>query len=474
MKSGKLYVKILLWFLLVLVVTELLVFGLFMHSAGRQFRSRFEQYLEGTILLVKELVEEKIRAIPPGSSPAANKSLASTLSQISKTFHAKMWLEASDGTIFLRSFAGDIPIRENRIYKTKKRRSSGFLSRRDFRRDGGFYMAVPIEIQRGDMGRLHIILENMPKQHPESGFALGLLGIGFVIALLIIPISRRITGPLKSLGGSVLRIADGDLSHRADIRSKDEIGDLGDAFNHMADGLERMIRGGKELIANISHELRSPLARIRIAAELLQEELKSGDDKDTDTHLNDIKSDIKELDRLIERILVLSKLDISETPLKSEPVNLSELINGLFKRFRSTIGRKKLRVITDMPTNAVYYGDSDALYTALSNVLDNAIKFSPEKGEMIMEIRSTLEWLEIHTTNSFRMFSDEELSGLFVPFYRVERAPVSGSGLGLAITKKIIEKHGGRIEARNSKRGFEILIFLPMGTQASKKPKSKK
>jgi two-component system sensor histidine kinase CpxA len=145
--------------------------------------------------------------------------------------------------------------------------------------------------------------------------ALGLLIIGLMAALLIIPVSRIITNRLEQLRQSALFIAEGNLTHRVAIRGRDEIGDLAQAFNRMADKMEVMIRSGKELTANISHELRTPLTRIRIAEEMLREKWESAVKDQEGRYLDAIREDILELDRLIGRILELSKMEIQDSPL---------------------------------------------------------------------------------------------------------------------------------------------------------------
>ena len=236
---------------------------------------------------------------------------------------------------------------------------------------------------------------------------------------------------------------------------------LGRSFNRMADKLERMIRGGRELTANISHELRSPLARVRVAEELLKEKLKRGEYEGCYRHLDEIREDVNELDHLIGRILVLSKLDIHETVLETESINLSDIINGLLEHFRPVIEHKNLNITTDLSFDPPILGNKDALRTALSNILDNAIKFTLEEGTVTVEMHSEQDFLKISVTNSFEPLSEEDLTGIFEPFYRTEQSPESGSGLGLAIARKIIEKHGGMIEDLNADEGLKIQVRLP-------------
>jgi len=461
MKPGKLYIKIFLSFVFVLIITEVLIFGLFIFSAGRGFRARFEQYTRAQVLIAKEMVEEKIR-FEPGTSLSENESLKDLVSRLGKSYGAKVWLSGVDGVPLLKSFPGDISDEVVMSYERRGKDMGDFKLYRGFKRGHIFYVRIPTEIQKGLMGSLHILFEKMEAPHPEAGFAFGLAGIGIIIAILVIPVSRLISKPIKQLNESALRIAEGDLGHRALVKSRDEIGELGRSFNHMADRVERMIRGGRELTANISHELRSPLARIRIAEELIRERWESGDYRDLGRHLDDIREDIEELDRLIGSILLLSKLDIHEEPLKHEALNLSDLINEHVDRLESLIKRRGLNVMIFITCDDPVMGNKDSLRTALSNILDNAVKFAAEEGKVIIKMYSENEFLKISIANSFEKMSGEDLIRIFDPFFRTQQSPAAGSGLGLAIAKKIIERHGGRINAASSEEGLQIEVDLPM------------
>jgi two-component system sensor histidine kinase CpxA len=227
----------------------------------------------------------------------------------------------------------------------------------------------------------------------------------------------------------------------------------------MADKLETMIVGGKELTANISHELRTPLTRIRIAEEMLREKAGSGS-PDYERHLDAIREDVEELDRLIGRILELSKMDLQDAPLNFTAFDPAELLRGLLQRFQTVCEHKELEVTTDLSGPSSFSGDKEALTTALLNILDNAVKFTPEKGRISLRLHSTAGTLEISLTNTFGKLPEEELVKIFDPFHRSDRLQATGSGLGLAIAKKIIERHGGRIGAYNVEEGLEIRITL--------------
>ena len=458
MRPGKLYIKISLSFLAVLFITLIVIFTLFLMSPGKHFATRLEEHTKTKVLIVKEVVEDKIRSAPT-KDLSKNEQLGEFILSFGKILGAKVWLEQADGTVPLKSFSGEIPPTVEELKISRARYYGSFELYH--RSHSDFYAVIPIALPEGQKGGIHILFGIQKPPIPERGFALGLAIIGIIIALLIIPISRFIIKPLNELRQSALQIADGDLSHRAAVNSEDEIGELCQSFNHMADRVEKMIKGGRELTANVSHELRTPLARIRIAEELLREKLGVGNHQQLDRHLDDIREDIDELDHLIGRILELSRMDIHESPLKFETFNPSDLINELLERFEAVIERKDLNIKTDLSFRPPFNGDREALQTALLNILDNAVKFTPERGDIIVKTHSEQGFLKVRVTNSFKTLSDEDLEKIFNPFYRTEKTPATGSGLGLAITKNIIERHGGNIEARCSPEGLEIRIRLP-------------
>ena len=465
MKFNKLYIKISLSFLALLFITLIVIFAFFIALPGKHFTTRLEDFTRTKAMIVKEIVEDKIRSAP-ATDLAKNEQLRDFIVNFGEILEAKVWLQGSDDVVVVKSFSGEMPPTVEHLTEKRGKDYGNFSLYEP--KPSGFYAVIPIALSEDETGSIHIFIDIQEPPRPERGFALGLFIIGLIIALLIIPISRFIIKPVKKLNKSALQIADGDLSHRAMVHSKDEIGELCQSFNHMADKLEKMIKGGKELTANISHELRSPLARIRIAEELFRERWEQSDYKGGKKHLDAIREDIDELDRLIGNMLLLSKLDIHETPLKRDRLNPSDLINNLLERFKPAMDRRNVTVIKKLTFNHLFFGDRDALGTAISNILDNAVKFTPKQGEVMVRTHAEKDWLVISVINSFKKVSKGDLTKIFEPFYRTEQSRATGTGLGLAITKKIIERHGGSIKAKNSKKGLQIQICLPAAPSEEK------
>ena len=460
MKLTRLYTKILVSFILVLIVTEIFVFGLFILAVGKVFRSRVEKYTYGKVLLARELLLERAK-VSPGVPIEDNARIGESVSHLAKILGVKIWISSPDGMPIYQSFEGDVPEKILRLTREKDWDNGHFEMYSRFHRGAG-YMAVPLKPAGQGPLVLHYLSEGMDKPPPKGRFLLGLAVIGGIVALLVIPVSRRISGPVNRLTRTARSIARGDLSRRVEVTTKDEIGELGSAFNTMADRVERMIRGGKELTAHVSHELRSPLARIRVAVELIENKLDGKSKEAVGSRLDQIREDIEELDRLIGQILTYSKLDLRQDALKHERFDATVLLEELLDRFRPFINEKGLFLEIRFQDNPVVSGDADAVRTAFSNLLDNAVKFTPEGGRVIVEAFTDGGDFVFRISNTFDAIDEGDLAEIFEPFHRNETVAAPGYGLGLAITKRIVERHGGSIEASNSEDGFTIRMRLPL------------
>ena len=461
MKIGRLYTKIFLSFLAILIITEILIFGLFIFFAGRHFRERFEKYTWSQVTVAKEFVEDKISA-QPATPPSRNQALKELILRMGKIYDARFWLTGPDGAVLLHSFEGIIPKDvETRSLSEVKGLPESYKIYKDFGKDRGLYVVVPIRMAHGQTGSLHALFEPMETERHKGPFAAGLLVIGLFVALLVLPVSRQITKRLNRLRQSAARISKGDLSHRSSVHGKDEIGQLASTFNIMAERLERMIRGGKELTANVSHELRSPLARIRVAEEIVREKLKKGRPGEAEKYLNNIQEDISELDRLIGRILEFSKLDLHEGPSEKASQDLSAILQKLLERLEAAMAKKRVAFKMEIPAMVSMTGDGKDLESAFSNLLDNAVKFVPEGGRVTVRLTRMPDHLQLRVFNTYGKLTDEELKSIFEPFHRAADVSEAGTGLGLAIAKKIIERHGGHIQAANAENGIEFIIRFP-------------
>jgi signal transduction histidine kinase len=203
------------------------------------------------------------------------------------------------------------------------------------------------------------------------------------------------------------------------------------------------------------------VARIRVAEELLRERIDRKDLAGLYAHLDDIREDVEAMDLLIGRILTMSKLDIHDAALKPEALNPADMVRELLDRLRPVMDQKGLRLEARLNSGAPFFSDREAMVTVLTNLLDNACKYTPENGAVTVTMASEEDGLHMTVTNTSRHLSPEQIGRVFDPFYQVEGSPSRGVGLGLAITRKIIHKQGGTITASQSGDALSIGFILP-------------
>lgn len=456
MRPKTLYGKLLLAFIGVLFVTEILILALFISTAGRGFRKNIHLQTVAKLVIFKQSVADKLAQFP--HLPLEdNSELITLLATFSKVFDLKIWITGLNNDVLFQT-EDSIPNLVLKQHAMRETHQEGIRLYHLSRRHLSYYAAIRM-VHNDNAFILHLYLNKTHEKKPEAIFLFGLLIIGGAIALMIVPLTRLITKRLARLNQSALDFADGNLKRRIDMKGHDEIAALGKSFNFMADKLEIMIQGSKEMMANISHELRSPLARIRMSQELISERLNSGATKDLNKYTKYIDQDIETLDRLIDRILLLSKMDFQNVTTAKEKVILASFFNEISERFRPALQSKNIEVITKIENGLHLYWDLQALDTICSNLLDNAVKYSTADSQIrVCAQKSNNNCILFTITNPYRQLTQKQLEDMFKPFYREDKDDTAGSGLGLAIVKKLMEKNDAVITAKNGGSGlvFEL------------------
>jgi two-component system sensor histidine kinase CpxA len=461
MKNKDLYIKLFIALLFLMVSLQVYFFFNLNFSAKKRLSPERDDNRAVRILMLKGLIEENIRR--NGGFESASSNLNGIIGSTSRLFKAKIWIEDSSGTLLVASFpSGSRPVKlTTDIYRSARR--EGVNITQFYRNDVKmFFTDVDLDPEVGQGLSLHVFYES-DRSNYLSKFTVGLAGIILIMAVLALSLLQYIRLKVNRFRKSVVRIADGDLSHRVAVRGKGVVEDLGRAFNAMTEKLEKMITSSKEITANVSHEIRTPLARIRVFEDLLRKKYQREDFKDMERHLDDIRDDIQILDDLVGRLLEFIKLDSYENIHKLEQVNPSELLGDLLIRFEPVVEYKSLSVQKNILSSALVSGDRSALTSAFLNIIDNAVKYTPGQGIITIGTQGNHDFFEASVINTFREMEPQELENIFKPFERLRQSEEAGSGLGLAIAKKIVEKHGGEIMALNSEKGFEIRIRLPLG-----------
>ncbi|NVO08161.1 MAG: HAMP domain-containing histidine kinase [Rhodoferax sp.] len=305
---------------------------------------------------------------------------------------------------------------------------------------------------------MHLHLPRPPNSTWRAPFGffwtLGLVAVA--VALAIYPIVRRLTHRLEALQRNVERWGNGDLSARMPTGGRDEVGFLASGFNKAAEQIETLVKtredllaSQKSLLANASHELRSPLTRIRMGVELMGNAAGS-------TARNEISRNIGELDQLIDEILLASRLDAKEADLGTvEPVELVGLAAEECARTQATLDVEVSSVVVP--------GVAKLLRRVVRNLLENARRYAA--GEVTLLIRSAHGFATVEVCDRGPGVPEALQQRIFEPFYRLPGASEreGGVGLGLALVKSITQRHGGTVSCRNRPEGgacFEVRLPL--------------
>lgn len=280
-----------------------------------------------------------------------------------------------------------------------------------------------------------------------------------VVGLICFVLSQHLTRPLKNLKLAVQDFAKGSLDTRVIeslSRRRDEIGELGREFDVMAERIDGLVAGEKRMLRDISHELRSPLARMQVALELARKKTAGKGSAE----LNRIELEAERLDDLIAEILALVRFDSAQGDIQTESIDLVEMLASVVDdaRFEGATVKLETNAIeqAEIPANAYL------IHSALENVVRNAIQYTSENVDVILEKNGGYR---ISVRDYGTGVEDAELVKLFEPFYRVEESrnrQTGGYGLGLAIAKRAVIAHGGGISASNAGGGgLLVSITLP-------------
>jgi signal transduction histidine kinase len=286
--------------------------------------------------------------------------------------------------------------------------------------------------------------------------------IALVIAVgLSFLLTRRVLRPLSDMAEVTRRIAAGDYAARVQVASKDEIGELGVAFNQMADSLERVDLLRKTMVANIAHELRTPLTNVRGYLEGLADEVVPPS-KDTFVML---QKEILRLVRLVEDLQQLTKAEAAKAYLRREPVILPELVAEVLQFNAPQFAARNIAVETAFDLDGVVLrGDRDRLLQVLRNLVENAWQYTPDGGRFRISGSRVPEGVKLSFVNSGGM-SESDACAIFERFYRADKSRSrerGGAGIGLSIVKELVEAHGGQVGAEADASEVRVWFTLPL------------
>ncbi len=333
------------------------------------------------------------------------------------------------------------------------------------------WLASPIQSRAGIT---YTVALGLPDQPPPAqifkGITHGFLGWRLLILLVVSAgvcfwLARSLTSPISRLRQATRQFAAGDLSTRvgSQVKGKNELAGLADDFDEMAGKIEDLVGGQKRLLRDISHELRSPLARLGVALELVRQD---SNDESRQKALGRIELEAERMNEMIGQLLSLTRLENSVNELSQAEFDLSELLDRLVQDADFEAKNRNCQVSFSGPEAAPINGYAELLSRALENVIRNGIRYTEDGTEVSVTLQQTPDAFRILIADQGPGVPDEALNKLFEPFYRVADArdrQSGGAGIGLAIAEQAVRLHGGSIRASNrAEGGLLVEISLPV------------
>ncbi|MEA3106498.1 MAG: two-component system, OmpR family, sensor kinase [Gammaproteobacteria bacterium] len=285
------------------------------------------------------------------------------------------------------------------------------------------------------------------------------LAASILTALLL---AGYVAKPIRSLRAAFEAAASGDLDRRIAPQlgaRHDELADLGRDFDRMAARLKASMQGQRRLLHDVSHELRSPLARLQAAAGLIRQ-----NPDQLEAMIIRIEEEIARIDHFVGELLTLSRIEAGDLVAADEEVDMRDLVRDIIQDANFEAQAHEREVVWDDRGSATVQGRPELLHSAIENIVRNALKHAPESRIVRVEtsVDADKRQYTLHVLDDGRGVPEDELPDLFTPFFRGARARPDGYGLGLAIARRSIEAYGGTIRANNrSGGGLSVEIVLP-------------
>jgi len=290
----------------------------------------------------------------------------------------------------------------------------------------------------------------------------GLVAIAIAL-LLIFVLSRRITSPIGVLAKAARRLGRGDLSQRVQLRGEGEVATLAQAFNSMATDLEHAEQLRRNLIADVAHELRTPLSNIQGYLEAIRD----GVMKPDAATIRSLNEEAALLSQLVNELQELSLAEAGELKLVYQAEDITKLLKQAVTPWQPQLAAKEILLFLDLPDNLPLVStDWQRVQQVLHNLLENAVAYTGRGGTITVTAAKQGDWVEVSVSDTGEGIPAEDLPNIFERFYRVDksRAKVTGgSGLGLTIAKRLVEAHGGTITVQSELgKGSRFSFTLPI------------
>ncbi|HKJ05668.1 MAG TPA: ATP-binding protein [Geopsychrobacteraceae bacterium] len=287
---------------------------------------------------------------------------------------------------------------------------------------------------------------------------LAALALALLLSYLM---TKRVLRPLSQMTRISRELSAGNFSSRVEVVTRDEVGQLGLAFNRMADGLESLEQLRKNMVTDVAHELRTPLTNLRGYLEGLSDDVVPPSRKT----FRMLESEILRLVHLVDDLQQLSKAESAKAFLQRRELSVATLFEQLRSMFDPRLQAKEIAVqVAIDPPNLTIHADLDKLLQALRNLLENGLRYTPRGGAVIIHGEKVPDGVELSVSNSGEGIAEGDLPFIFERFFRADRSRSrehGGAGIGLSIVKELVEAHGGQVGAESSEGLTRIWLRLP-------------
>jgi signal transduction histidine kinase len=288
--------------------------------------------------------------------------------------------------------------------------------------------------------------------------------VAIVIALLLtFVLSRRMSSPIGVLANAARRLGRGDLSQRVQFQGKGEVGELAQAFNSMAADLEHAEQLRRNLVADVAHELRTPLSNIQGYLEAIRDRVM----KPNAATIRSLNEETALLSRLVDELQELSLAEAGELKLVYQAEDIANVVKQAVTSWQPQVAAKEISLSLDLPDNLPLVNiDRQRVNQVLHNLLENAVAHTHKGGTINVAAMTQGDWVEVCVSDTGEGIPAEDLPNIFERFYRVDRSrarATGGSGLGLTIAKRLVEAHGGQITVQSELgKGSSFSFTLPI------------
>jgi len=289
-----------------------------------------------------------------------------------------------------------------------------------------------------------------------------LVAVGIAVAITFF-LSRRILAPVKALTLAARRLGQGDSSQRVQFKDKSELGELAQTFNSMASDLERAEKLRHNMVADVAHELRTPLSNVRGYLEAVRD----GVIKPDAETIRSLDEEAMLLSRLVDDLQELSLADAGELNVVCQAEDIAKLIKQTVAPWQTQVAAKEISLSTGLPNELPPVNiDSQRISQVLHDLLENAVAHTAKGGTITVTAAQQGDWVEVSVADTGEGIPAEDLPNIFERFYRVDKSrarATGGSGLGLTIAKRLVEAHGGKIEAQSELgKGSRFSFTIPI------------